>query len=110
MTLRKAEASDAAWDSVTLMPGEDDKAGGSAGNKGAMVKRVGSRTFYRVKDRWIDADYDEKVETKKVEVFSEEYFELIRKHKELARCFALGEQVIVVVDVKAYETVPAQDD
>ena len=72
-----------------------------------LATRVGNRTFYRIGNRWIDADYDEKVEAKKVEAFSEEYFQLVRKHPELAKCFALGERIIVVVDGTAYETIPS---
>jgi len=79
----------------------------SANDEGrSLVTNVGVRTFYRVEDRWIDAAYDSKAETKKVELFSEEYFELVRKHPDLGKCFALGERVVVVVSAVAYETVP----
>ena len=67
---------------------------------------MGTRTFYFVDDCWVDAAYEKKVETKKVELFSEEYFRLIRAHADLAKCFALGERVIVVIGGTAYETVP----
>ena len=78
----------------------------SANDEGrSLVTNVGVRTFYRVEDRWIDAAYDSKAETKKVELFSEEYFELVRKHPDLGKCFALGERVVVVLDGVAYETV-----
>lgn len=73
----------------------------------APVQRVGQRTFYRVDDRWIDASYDKTMETTKVEAFSEAYFDLLRKHADLGKCFALGERVVVVADGKAYEIVPA---
>jgi Ca-activated chloride channel family protein len=81
-----------------------------AGVAGPKVSFVGKRTFYRVDDKWIDSAYDEKVETTKIELFSEEYFELLRKHEDLARCFALGDQVIIVVGDKAYETVPPGEE
>lgn len=70
-----------------------------------MIRAVGNRTFYKVGDSWVDSAYDKKVETRKIVAFSEEYFDLLTKHKELAKCFALGERVIVVVDGTAYETV-----
>ena len=70
-----------------------------------LVERVGTRTFYRVDDRWVDGAYDDTTETTKVESFSKAYFELIRKHAELAKCFALGERVIVVAGKVVYETV-----
>ncbi len=72
----------------------------------AMVERVGPRTFYRVGERWVDAGYDGEAATTKVEAFSVEYFELIRRHGELAKCFALGERVVVLVGETTYETVP----
>jgi len=69
------------------------------------IKRVGSRTFYRVGERWVDSSYKEKAETRKIELFSEDYFKLVRAHPELAKCFALGERVVVVIDGTTYETV-----
>ena len=71
-----------------------------------LVQRVAGRTFYRVEDCWIDAAHRAGGETTKVELFSEAYFGLIRKHPELAGCFALGERVVVVVGGVTYETVP----
>ena len=73
------------------------------------VEYVGQRTFYLVDGKWIDAAYEEDVETIKIELFSEEYFDLVRKHAELAKCFALGERVVVVLGGKAYETVPPSE-
>ena len=87
-----------------MAPPWTDKEGVSKERK--LVERVGTRTFYRIDDRWIDAAYDETVDTKKVELFSEAYFKLAREHPELARCFALGERVVVMVEGIAYETVP----
>jgi Ca-activated chloride channel family protein len=103
--MREADAAFALEALTPPVPGSGEGAGDAA-SKEALVERVGNRTFYYVGERWIDADYDEKSETKKVEAFSEEYFELVRKHPELARCFALGERVIVVIDNGAFETTP----
>ncbi|MHC4695399.1 MAG: VIT domain-containing protein [Planctomycetota bacterium] len=79
---------------------------GHGRREGSAVAHVGTRTFYRIGESWIDAAYDKTAETSKIELFSEAYFELLRKHPELAKCFALGERVIVVLDSVAYETVP----
>jgi hypothetical protein len=49
--------------------------------------------------------YKEDAETHKIELFSEDYFKLVRTHPELAKCFALGERVVVVIDNIAYETI-----
>jgi Ca-activated chloride channel family protein len=76
------------------------------GEERKLVERVGTRTFYRVDDRWVDEAYDKTKDITKVESFSVAYFELIRKHPELAKCFALGERVVVVIDGLVYETVP----
>jgi Ca-activated chloride channel family protein len=75
-----------------------------------LVTCVGARTFYRVGERWVDADYNKNIETRRIEAFSEEYFELIRKHPDLAKCLALGERVIVMIGDTAYESVPAAED
>ncbi|MCH9032944.1 MAG: VWA domain-containing protein [Planctomycetes bacterium] len=74
---------------------------------GQTVKRVGKRTFYLVDHRWLDSDYEESMKTTKVELFSKAYFDLLRVHKGLGKCFALGKRVVVVVDGQAFETVDA---
>ena len=71
------------------------------------VAHVGNRTFVQVDEKWVDTAYDDKVETAKVELYTREYFNLIRNNPDLAKCFALGERVIVVVNGTAYETIPA---
>ncbi|MCH8149320.1 MAG: VWA domain-containing protein [Planctomycetes bacterium] len=76
---------------------------------GQTVKRVGKRTFYLVDHRWLDADYKESMETTKVELFSEAYFDLLREHKGLGKCFALGKRVVVVLDGQAFETVDSTE-
>ncbi|UCE61648.1 MAG: VWA domain-containing protein [Phycisphaerales bacterium] len=89
-----------------------DSASGGRGNSAserATVSRVGTRTFYHVGDRWIDSTYDGKTETRKVELFSQAYFDLIRQDSRLGKCFALGERVIVVVNGTVYEATPPAD-
>jgi len=71
-----------------------------------VVKQVGSRTFYFVEDRWIDAEYDSKGETRKIELFSDAYFDLIAKHPEVAKILALGERVVFRIGETWYETQP----
>ena len=105
---RMQEAEKGALDSSYGVPGS--VVGQSMGGEEmALVKRVDARTFYRVDERWIDAAYEKDSETQKIELFSAEYFELIRKHPELAKVFALGERVVVMLDGVAYETVPAAE-
>lgn len=72
---------------------------------GAPIRYVGSRTFYRDGEKWVDSKYESKQETTKVKLFSDDYFNLVKKHADAAKCFALGKFVIVVLDGKAYETI-----
>ncbi len=85
----------------------DGKKGSGAAD---LMRIVGTRTFYKSKDSWVDSAYDKKDETKKIVLFSDEYFEFLGKHKDLAKCFALGDRVIVMVEGVAYETVPPPEE
>lgn len=105
LALRRADLGSAALQ-VVLQP-EREKKGEQCSD---LVSHVGTRTFYRVGERWIDADYDQDAETNKVESFSDEYFKLIRKHPELAKCFALGQRVVVVIAGTVYETILPQQE
>ena len=68
-------------------------------------------TFYFVDDRWVQAEYEDDTETKKIDLFSQSYFELLDKHAELAKVLALGERVVFRIDETWYETVePASDN
>ena len=76
----------------------------------SSVEHVGGGTFYFVEGRWIDVEYDGKAETRKVELFSDAYFDLIAKHPEVGRILALGERVVFRVDGVWYETQPAETE
>lgn len=78
---------------------------GKGGAKAPALTYVGSRTFYRDGEKWIDSRYDGHAKTTKVKLFSDEYFDLVSRHPESSKCFALGPQIIVMLDGKAYETV-----
>ena len=53
----------------------------------------------------ISSKVDEKLWEKRVRVvaYSEEYFELLKKHEELRRPFALGDAVVVQLDGVIYQ-------
>ncbi len=74
-----------------------------------VVRNVGAKTFYRDGERWLDSVYTamgkDKPPTVKIKLYADEYFELTRKYPEAAKYLALGPQVVVVLDGKAYETV-----
>jgi hypothetical protein len=65
---------------------------------------VGTKNFYNQSGVWQDAEF--KAETKLPEInlrfASGEYYDLLKREKELARFFALGERVVVVWKGKVY--------
>ncbi len=82
---------------------EEDEAIRIAGN----LKKVGAKTFYLENDVWIDSEFKEeaKLSEVKLQFASNEYFDLITKEKDLAQYFALGEQVVVVLNGKVYRII-----
>ncbi len=68
------------------------------------VKKVAAKTFYLENGVWIDSEYKEeaKMPEIKLQFASNDYFDLVTKEKELAKYFALGEQVVVVWNGKIY--------
>ncbi|MBI5863734.1 MAG: VWA domain-containing protein [Planctomycetes bacterium] len=75
---------------------------------GLQRRSVGDRTFVLEDGRYTDLSWDRKAKPERVVAFSDAYFELLRKHEALAKYLALGDRVLVVLDGKAYEIVPAE--
>jgi Ca-activated chloride channel family protein len=72
------------------------------------VRYVGSKSFFRRGDRWVDSGVNEKNEknVKKIKRFSDEYFDLVDKHgKDVAKYLAFDEPVTMVLDEQVYEFV-----
>jgi hypothetical protein len=71
------------------------------------IKKIGAKTFYLENGVWTDSEYREELKLPEVKLrFAEnEYFEAIGKEKDLARFFAVGEQVIVVFEGKIYKVI-----
>ncbi len=93
--------------SATL-PAKDEFAVSLRDKRGRNVLRnVGAKTFYRDGERWVDSAHTMggKAKTVKIRLYSDEYFELTRKHPEAAKYLAIGPRVVVVLSGKAYETV-----
>ncbi len=86
------------------------KAKGEDGASRAAVEHVGGQTYYLVEGRWIDGEYDGKAETRKVELYSDAYFDLMAKHAEVGKVLALGERVVFRVDGVWYETRSPEED
>ena len=64
----------------------------------APIKRLDGKTFVWQEGVWIDSEYDpaKAGRTVEVEFASENYFALVQNKPELAKFFALGENVVVV--------------
>lgn len=75
--------------------------------KTGTVKKIGAKTFYLENGVWIDSEFKEEaklVETK-LQFASDEFFDLIKREKDLARYFAVGERVVLVWKDKVYRIV-----
>lgn len=89
--------------------GADGKADESTSTtSGIHISRfVAGRTFYFNGTAWVDGLAQDKAyaDTKPVKVAfgSDDYFALLAKHTDAGAWFALGKQVIVVLDGKVYE-------
>lgn len=68
------------------------------------VRIIGAQTFILSDGIWTDTRFDpDLVESTKIEFLSEQYFSLARNNPQLAKAFALGTQVIVLLGDTAYE-------
>ncbi len=84
--------------SVNLEPSEAAKAV-------TNVRVIGSKTFYRRGDKWVDSAVTEAQEKQpiKIERYSKDYFDLAaKKSSEVAKYMTFDEPVIVAIDGKAY--------
>lgn len=72
-----------------------------------QVRAVGARTFVLRDGVWTDTAFDPETQNPlRVAFLSEDYFALADMRADLAAALALGEQVIVIADGKAYQVVP----
>jgi hypothetical protein len=73
-----------------------------------VLRYAGSNAFVLREGVWTDTRYNaQEMKTTDLAFASDEYFALLDEHPELAAAFALGQQVIVVVDGVAYRTTNA---
>lgn len=85
-------------------PGSQDRPGANA------IRIAAGRTFVYTQNGWTDTTYDPQTMTPVELVFlSDEYFRTAQSRPDLAAAFALGEQVIVVSDGKAYRVSASPD-
>jgi Ca-activated chloride channel family protein len=90
--------------------GRDDAKDRARQAQEAPTRRAGSRTFYRVGERWVDracpADWNKRAQ--RVVAFSREYFDLLAKDPELKAALALGSRIVLSVGEQVLEIVPAE--
>jgi hypothetical protein len=67
-----------------------------------VLRYAGSRAFVLRNGVWTDTSFDPAATTVDVSFASDEYFALLGEHPELGPAFALGQQVIVVLNGTAY--------
>jgi len=81
---------------------ESDRAGARL-----WTRTVNGRLFrYTTRDRWVDAAWDGKREPIRIETFSEEFWDLLEAHPELAKVLALGKRVVFLHEGEVYEVAP----
>ncbi|MFC1805787.1 VIT domain-containing protein [Planctomycetota bacterium] len=71
------------------------------------IVHIGDKTFYQKRDGILyDSVYDEakqKDEIVEIKAFSDEYFELLKKHEGIGRYLAEGKSMVLVFDGKVYK-------
>ena len=69
------------------------------------IRNVGNRTFYQRSGRWVDSllSADQESNAKRIKQFSDEYFELARRHgRTLSQYMVFDEPVLLNLDNQAY--------
>jgi Ca-activated chloride channel family protein len=94
---------------VTAVNVADDPLGQIITGNSAVNQFVANKNFVLQDNVWIDGAFekDKALPEKRVEFASKEYFDLVEQKPELASYFALGEEVVVVIDGTVYRVVKA---
>ena len=82
-----------------------DEVGREAKAVASNVRQIGSRTFFRRDNQWVDSRITKEQETKarRVQQFSDEYFKLAETHgRRLSQYLVFDEPVLLSVDGQAY--------
>ena len=69
------------------------------------IRNVGNRTFYQRSGRWVDSllSADQESNAKRIKQFSDEYFELARRHgRTLSQYMVFDEPVLLNLENQAY--------
>ncbi|MCA9069061.1 MAG: VWA domain-containing protein, partial [Planctomycetaceae bacterium] len=70
-----------------------DRAGRTVASE--SIRQVGGKAYYMRQGQWVDSTDNEKLKERVVELYSEDYFQLLRKNKDFARAQQLGWSVSV---------------
>ena len=72
------------------------------------VRQVGDRAFVQRGAIWVDTSYDPAaMQAEAIEFGSDRYFELLAQHPDIGPYLALGENIILVIEGRAYAIGPA---
>ena len=86
--------------------GETSLSDANDGTSYNAITTVNGKTFINLNGIWTDTTFEpDTMETTQIVFLSDEYFDLLDAQPELSDYFALGEQVIVVIEDIAYEVV-----
>jgi Ca-activated chloride channel family protein len=93
------------------MPAGEDDFDNTGSNATPVVKTVGDKAFVLQDETWTDTAFDpETMETEQFTFASPDFLDFLAEHPEVAKYFAVGEQVIVVIDGQGYQTRALETD
>ncbi len=93
---------------ATMVAPEEGEFYSDGGDQTNPIQTVGGKTFIQQNGVWTDTSFEPDTMTpQQVTFLSDEYFALLDAQPALAEYFALGDQVIVVLDGTAYQVVAA---
>jgi len=76
-------------------------------SEAAQIKLVGNKAFVLRNNIWTDTAYDpQRMRVTRLQFGSPAYFQLLAKHPQWGKYFAIGERLIVVLDGTAYQIEP----
>jgi len=84
---------------------EADSDLGRALNVARTIRQIGDKTFFKIDDVWYDSAYREGTAATRIVFLSDEYFDLVIKHPEIARYLSAGAMTVVCLEGVCYEIV-----
>ncbi len=97
-SLKQAEGADAVEIASRIREYKEAQAVPGEKRAAAAMRHLVGRIFYKINGVWTDRNFKKDLKVTKLTYASDAYFEFIQNHPKLKKCFALGEQVIIVLD------------